>query len=148
MFKPGNSTITRNMHKVSLWNYNATGLPHQRKQKCQRTCLQTRPTRPQARGFGRFSKSGQNLPLLWGEKKEQQFTSKHLHETGTRGGWGPRTCCFVGSHNTASMPPLCGKPTTHPLRPIFWLCKKPILNGNFPRKLHQSQVAPKDVIRN
>ena len=38
MFKPDNSTITRNMHKVALQNY-ATGLPHQRGQKWQGSCL-------------------------------------------------------------------------------------------------------------
>ena len=64
------------------------------------------------------------------------------------GGWGPLTCLFARSHNTASMPLLCRGPTTHPLCPIFGYAKKPILNGNFPRKFHQSRATPKDVIRN
>ena len=71
------------MHKESLQNY-ATGLPHQRKQKCSRPCLPTTPTQLQARGFGCFSKYSQNLPLLWEKKKEQWFTSRYLHETDTR----------------------------------------------------------------
>ena len=82
-----------------------------------------------------------------GKKKEQRLTSRYLHETGTRGGWGPHTCCFAGSHTTASMPLLCGGSTTHAHPPHFFgYTKKPILNGNFPRKLRQSWVMPKDII--
>ena len=50
-------------------------------------------------------------------------------------------CCFAGSHTTASMPPLCGGPTTHPIRQ-----KKQYLNGKFPRKLRQSWTTPNSVI--
>ena len=64
------------------------------------------------------------------------------------GGLGTLYLLFAGSHTTASMPPLCGGPTTHPHPPHFLAMPKHTLNGEFPRKLHQSWVTPKDVIRN
>ena len=52
---------------------------------------------------------------------------------------------------TPQSPCLCfaeGPPPT-PIRSIFWLCqKRPILNGKFPRKLHQSWAMLKGVIHN
>ena len=41
-----------------------------------------------------------------------------------QGGWGPRTCCFARSCNTASMLPVCGKTTTLPLCPMFGYAPK------------------------
>ena len=38
MFRPNIFTITWNTHKVSLQNYYATALPHQKRHKCRRPC--------------------------------------------------------------------------------------------------------------
>ena len=141
MFKPNNSIITRNMHKVSLQNY-ATGLPHQREQKWQWTRPPTTPTRSQAHGIGRFSKSGQNLPLLWGKKERACSNSlAGICMKQAQGGF--------GDPETAVLPTAIPQPLPTPIHPIFLaMLKKPILNGKFPRKLRQNWVTPKDVIRN
>ena len=101
MFRPNNSTITRNMHKVSLASPESTRMAW---------------TTPIDHAHSAFTHAGltaspnpaRNCPFCEGKKKEQRVTSRYLHETGTRRGWGPRTCCFAGSHTTASMPPLRG----------------------------------------
>ena len=144
MFKPNNSTITQNMHKVSLQNY-ATGLPHQRGLEWHGPRLSTMPTRSQARRFDRFSKSGQNLLLLWGKKKEQWFTSRYLHETGTRRGWDPVPAVLPGA---TQQPPSTSRRAHHPPPSTPIHPKKPILNGKFPRKLRQSWMKPNGVVRN
>ena len=85
-------------------------------------------------GYKRFwllLQIGLNFPLLWGKRKEQWFTDRYLHETGIRGGWGPRTCCFVGSCNTASMPLLRRGPTTTPFVLFFSYAKEAHLNWEF-----------------
>ena len=89
------------MHKLSLQNH-ATALPHQRGLQCCGQCLLDTPT---------------NILFLlqiWvefapfvRENKEQQFTSRHLHEASTKGVGG----CFAGSCNKAFMIPLCERPT-------------------------------------
>ena len=139
-------TITWNINKVSLQNY-ATALPHQRGQKCRRTRSPTMPTRLQACDFGRFSKSGQNLPLLWGKKKEQRFTSRYLHETDIRG-LGTLYLLFFQEpqyslHASASQK---AHHFSALLPNFFCYAKKTYLNGNFPKKLRQSRATPKDVI--
>ena len=135
MFKPNNSTITRNMHKVSLWNY-ATGLPHQRELKLQGHAHLPRPLGHKHAGLATSPNPAGICPFCEGKKKEQRFTSRHLHETGTRGDQGPHTCCFAGSHTAASMPLLRGGPTTHPHLPHFLATpKKPYLKWKIPQEV-------------
>ena len=82
----------------------------------------TTPTWLQARIFDLFSKSGLNLPLLWGKRKEPihlQVSAWNRHQ----GSWGLRTCCVQGA---ATQPPcLHFVEAHHPLPlPYFWLCQK------------------------
>ena len=90
-------------------------------------------------------------PFCEGKMKEQLFTSRYLHETGTRGGWGPHPVPAVLPGATPHGLNASALRRAHhlpPSAPFFWLCQKPILNGKFPRKLRQSWVTPKSVIRN
>ena len=106
MFKPDifTGTVTRNVHNVSLQSY--------MQQRCLARMLETTPTRFRARSLPASPNPARICPFWEGKKKEQRFTSRYLHEAGTRGGLGTPYPLFAGSHNTASMPPLGGGPTT------------------------------------
>ena len=150
MFKPNNSTITQNMHKVSLQNY-ATGLPHQRELEWHGPRPPTTPTRSQARGFDQLLQIQPEFAPSVREKRKSSDSLAGICMKQAPGGAGdPRTCCFARSHTTASMPPLRRGPTTHLHPPHFFGLrqKKPVFNGKFPRKLRQSWMTPKGVIRN
>ena len=74
-------------------------------------------------------------PFCEGKKKEQQFTTKYLHETGTRTPYllfcrEPHHSLHASTLRRAHHPP--------PPTPFFGVAKKTILNGKFPRKLCQS----------
>ena len=71
----------------------ATVLPHQRKQKCWRPhplCYKhvVLPTSPNPARI---------CPFCEGKKKEQRFTSRYLHETGTRGAGDPVPAVLPGA---------------------------------------------------
>ena len=92
MFKPDNSTITRNMHKVSLQNY-VTGLPHQRGLEWHGP----RPLSLKHAGLTASPNLARICPFCEGKRKEQQFTSRYLHETGTREAGDPIPAVFPGA---------------------------------------------------
>ena len=71
------------MHKLSLQNY-ATVLPHQRRCKTWRPRPPATPTRLQMRFWLLLQIQPEFAPSI--REKEQQFTSRYLHETGTGGG--------------------------------------------------------------
>ena len=127
MFKPDNSTITRNMHKVSLKNY-TTGLPHQ---KCPRPRPLAVLTWSQACSFGRFSKSSS---FYEGKKKEQRFTSRYPHKTGTRKAGDPYLLfCQKPQHSLHDSALRRAHHPPHP--PKFWLCQKTYLKWEFPQEV-------------
>ena len=106
----------------------------------------TMPTRSQTHGLGRFSKSGQNLPFCEGKKSSDSLAGICMKQAPGGGAGEPVPAVLLGA--TTQPPYLRFMRAHHPPSPPYFLAtlKKTILNGNFLRKLHQSQAMPKDVI--
>ena len=87
-------------------------------------------------------------PFCERKKKKQRFTSRYLHETGTGGGGAGDPIPAVLPRATTQPPCLRFANGPSPTPSLYFLAypKKPILNGNFLRKLHQNRAMPKDII--
>ena len=137
MFEPNNSTITRNMHKVSLRNY-ATGLPHQREQKWQGHAHRPRPL-----CHKQVWLLLQIRPEFAPSVREKRNSNDLLAGICMKQAWGGAGDPVPAVLPGATLQPPClhfaeGPPPT-PIHPIFLaMPKRPILNGKFPRKLRQS----------
>ena len=138
MFKPDISTITQNMHKVSLQNY-ATALSHQRGQKCWRPS----PLSYKHAVLAAFPNPARICTFCVRRKSSDLLADICMKQAP---GGGLRTMYLLFCREPQYSLHASALRRTHhsPLPPyFFWLWQKNILNGNFPRKLHQSQVMPK-----